>query len=103
MYRKKGGKKHVGYSLNLVEDHSLSNEIETLSVDGAYYRVETVEKAKEKDIEMNFSQLTGRSVQKDQIGVDQFTIDTETNQIVQCPAGQSPVETKYNEEKDVCG
>src|SRR5690625_6162080 len=49
MYRKKGGKKHVGYSLNLVEDHSLSNEIETLSVDGAYYRVETVEKAKEKE------------------------------------------------------
>src|SRR5690625_4370 len=132
-YRNKGGKKHVGYSLNLVEvrdqkngaglilshaykanshsdaqygetfveNHPLSNEIETLSVDGAYYRQKTVEKAKEKDIEMNFSQLTGRSVKDDQIGVDQFTIDPETNQINTCPAGHSPVKATYNEEKDV--
>lgn len=120
-YRKKGGKDHIGYSLNLVEfrdqesgtglilnhaykanshsdaeygetlvkDHPLSNEIEILSVDGAYYRVKTVETAREKEIEINFSQLTDRSVKKDQIGVDQFTIDPETNQINQCPAGQA--------------
>lgn len=79
-YRNKGGKDHIGYSLNLVEvrdqendvglilshdyqannhadadygetfidEHPLSNEIETLSVDGAYYRREIVEKAETK-------------------------------------------------------
>lgn len=132
-YRKKGGKDHIGYSLNLVEfrdqesgtglilnhaykanshsdaeygetlvkDHPLSNEIEILSVDGAYYRVKTVETAREKEIEINFSQLTDRSVKKDQIGVDQFTIDPETNQINQCPAGQASVKSTYDEEMDV--
>ncbi|MEQ6391364.1 transposase, partial [Bacillaceae bacterium S4-13-58] len=132
-YRNKGGKDHVGYSLNVVEvhdqesggslilshaykanshsdaqygetfveEHPLSNEINTLSVDGAYYRPETVEKAKEKDMKINFSQLTGRSVKDDQIGVDQFTIDAETNEIKQCPAGHEPVKTTYNKDNDV--
>lgn len=132
-YRNKGGKDHIGYSLNLVEvhdqesgaglilsydyktntysdaqygenfieDHPLSNEIDTLSVDGAYYRPETVKKAKEKDIEMNFSQLTGRSVKDDLIGVDQFTMDTETHEIKLCPAGHEPVKSAYDKDKDV--
>jgi len=132
-YRNKGGKDHIGYSLNLVEvrdqesdvglilnhdyqvnshsdadygetfidEHPLSDEIGTLSGDGAYYRPEIVEKAETKNIDINFSQLTGRPVKEDQIGVDQFTIDPETNQIIECPAGHAPVNATYQEDKDV--
>lgn len=89
------------YGEVFIEDHPLSDEIDTLSVDGAYYRKETVAKAKEKEIEVNFSQLTGRSVKDDQIGVDQFKIDTETKTIEQCPAGYHPVKTTYDQAKDV--
>lgn len=132
-YRNKGGKDHIGYSLNLVEvrdqesdaglilshdyqvsshsdadygetfidNHPLADEIDTLSVDGAYYRPETVEKAEEKDVDINFSQLTGRPVKEDQIGADEFTIDPETNLIIECPAGHAPAKASYQEDKDV--
>lgn len=89
------------YGENFVNDDPLSNEIDTLSVDGAYYRKETVEKAKEKDIELNFSQLSGRSAKDGQIGVDKFTIDSNTNKIIQCPAGHETVKATYSKEKDV--
>lgn len=89
------------YGETFIKDHPLSNEIDSLSVDGAYYRKETVEEAEEKGIELNFSQLSGRSVKGDQIGVDQFTIDTNTNKIIQCPAGHDTVKATYSKEKDV--
>src|SRR5699024_1202704 len=66
---------------DFVKYHPLANEIDTLAVDGAYYRQETVEHADEKDLEINFSQMTGRSVSDDYIGVDQFEIDPETSRV----------------------
>src|SRR5699024_5663030 len=64
---------------DFVKDHPLAYDIDTVAVDGAYYRQETVKHADEKDLEINFSQMTGRSVSDDYIGVDQFEIDPETS------------------------
>src|SRR5690625_3480329 len=86
---------------DFVKDHPLSNEIDTLAVDGAYFRQETVKHAEEKDLEINFSQMTGRSVSDDYIGVDQFEIDLETGKITRCPQGHEPTFSIYDAEKEV--
>lgn len=88
------------FGVDFVKDHPLANEIETLAVDGAYYRQETVKHADEKDLEINFSQMTGRSVSDDYIGVDQFEIDPETQEIIRCPQGYEPTFSIHDSEKE---
>src|SRR5699024_1491739 len=71
------------------------------AVDGAYYRQETVKHADKKDLEINFSQMTGRSVSDDYIGVDQFEIDPETSKVIRCPQGYEPTLSIYDSEKEI--
>lgn len=84
-----------------VTHHPLSEKIQTLAVDGAYFRQETIEKAEEKDIEMNFSQMTGRNVSDTDIGLNQFEIDKDTHKITRCPKGYEPTFSVYDSEKKV--
>src|SRR5699024_9999182 len=86
---------------DFVKDHPLANEIDTLAVYGAYYRQETVKHADKKDLEINFSQMTGRSVSDDYIGVDQFEIDPETSNVIRCPQGYEPTLSIYDSEKEI--
>lgn len=83
---------------NFLDQDSLANEIDVLSADGAYYRQESLEKAKNKDIEMSVSTMTGRKPSKDKLPTNQFQID-ETSVITACPAGYQPVLSKYDAEK----
>lgn len=83
-----------------LEQATLSNEITTLTVDGAYYRQSTLHKAKEKEIEMNVSSMTGRKPSKEKLSVDKFQKD-ENHLIVECPAGHKPVTASYNPVKEV--
>lgn len=86
---------------DFVKNHPLTGEIDTLAVDGAYYRQETVKHADKKDLEINFSQMTGRAVSDDYIGVDRFEIDSETHEIVKCPQGFEPTFSIYDAEKEI--
>lgn len=86
---------------DFVKDHPLSNEIDTLAVDGAYFRQKTVKHADEKDLEINFSQMTGRSVSDDYIGVDQFEIDPKTRKITRCPQGYEPTLSIFDPVKKI--
>src|SRR5699024_479421 len=89
------------YGEAFIDNHPLSDKIDTLSVDGAYYRLETVEKAEKKEVEINFSHLTGRPKKENQIGVNTFTIEPESNQIIECTAGYAPVRSTYQQDQDV--
>ncbi len=130
-YRKKRNKDHIGYVLNVVEardqekdvsmiihhdqetnvtsdvelgDKALSSElegVEKLASDGGFYSPENIEKGEERGIEQSYSAMTGRTVDEDKIGVDEFEIDEETNKVIECPGGQVPVISEYNSEKDV--
>src|SRR5699024_11222039 len=62
---------------------------------------ETVKHADKKDLEINFSQMTGRSVSDDYIGVDQFEIDPETSKVIRCPQGYEPTLSIYDSEKEI--
>ncbi|MES8739298.1 transposase, partial [Cutibacterium acnes] len=53
-----------------------------------------------KHIEMNFSNMTGRKASVDHIPVTQFEVNDE-QVIIACPAGQVPLRSSYNEEKQV--
>ncbi|MBU8647467.1 hypothetical protein [Virgibacillus pantothenticus] len=56
------------YGEDFVKNHPLAKEMDTLAVDGACYRQETVKHADELGLEINFSQMTGRAVAEDSIG-----------------------------------
>ncbi len=130
-YRKKNSKTNVGYVLNVVEardeeekismiihheeQQNITSDVELgqnaldapltgvkeLSNDGAYYSAETLEKATEREIEISFSALTGRKVEGDILGVNEFVIDPATHVISLCPAIQKPVFSAYNVEKEL--
>lgn len=81
---------------DFVKHHALSDEIESLAVDGAYYRHETVKEADDKGLEINFSQMTGCSVSDEQIGTHRFEIDPETYMVTKCPQGHVPFYSEYD-------
>jgi hypothetical protein len=83
-----------------VESNPLAKEIDSLSADGAYYRQETIQAAKEKGIEINLSNMTGRKVDKDTLLVNGF-VHNEQSIITHCPAGYEPIQAKYDSGKKV--
>ena len=73
--------------------------VEVIANDGAYYSVETVEKAEERGIEMGFSALTGKKASENQLGVSEFVIDV-NDRICACPAGYAPESSEYSTDKE---
>jgi uncharacterized protein YccT (UPF0319 family) len=67
-----------------LKEHPLAKEIDTLAVDGAYYSQSTIDEAKTKEVEVNFSQMTGRKVSGQKLGTDQFVIKDDL--VTHCPA-----------------
>lgn len=130
-YRKKAGKKYVGYVGNVVEDvgengaiitgfdlqpndysdvdfakdiikeMGYQDERTTCAVDGAYASDETILLAEQNNIELIPSGLVGSET--DEI-ILEFGIDAETKKVNNCPIGQEPIAQKYNEatEEYVC-
>lgn len=83
-----------------VKESPLSDEINVLAMDGAYYREETVIAAESKNIEVNFSNMTGRKAKIDQLPVTQFEMNDEKI-ITSCPAGHEPIRSSFDAEKEV--
>ena len=88
------------FGQSFVENDPLAKEIDSLSADGAYYRQETIQAAKEKGIEINLSNMTGRKVDKDALPVNGF-VQNDQSIITHCPAGHKAVSAKYDSEKKV--
>lgn len=90
----------AAFGETFVQESPLAEEIEVLAVDGAYYREETVKVAESKNIEINFSNMTGRRASVDHIPVTQFEVNDELL-ITSCPAGHAPLRSSYNEDKQI--
>ena len=119
-YRKKGKKKHIGYTANIIEKFDDSNrmitgydlqkntygdqkfakdtikklEDTTLLTDGAYFSEEINNKAKAKGIKMVPTNLTGGG--KNNNG-DKFEIDEKEHLVKGCPSGHKPITSKFKE------
>jgi hypothetical protein len=123
-YRKKGKKKHIGYTANIVEKFDDNNRMitgydlqkntysdqkfakDTISklpvekdgvtalVDGAYFSEEINNKAKAKGIKMVPTNLTGGGKNNN---CDKFEIDEKEHLVKKCPSGYKPITSKFKE------
>ena len=120
-YRKKGKKKHIGYTANIVEKFDDKNRMiegydlqkntysdqkfaedtikkldkgTTALVDGAYYSEDIDKKAKAKGIKMIPTNLVGGG--KNNNG-DKFEIEEKEHLVKKCPSGHKPVNSKFKE------
>ena len=118
-YRKKGKKKHIGYTANIVEKFDDNNRMiegydlqkntysdqkfaeDTISkldkgttalTDGAYFSEEINNKAKAQDIKMVPTNLVGGG--KNSNG-DKFEIEEKEHLVKKCPSGHKPINSKF--------
>jgi hypothetical protein len=119
-YRKKGKKKHIGFTANLIEKFDDKNrmitgydlqkntysdkkfaedaikklEDTTALVDGAYFSEEINNKAKAKGIKMVPTNLIGGT--KNSNG-NKFEIDEKEHLVKKCPSGHQPINSTFKE------
>jgi hypothetical protein len=119
-YRKKGKKKHIGYTANLIEKFDDKNrmiegydlqkntysdqkfaqdaieklEDTTLLTDGAYFSEDIDNKARAKDIKMVPTNLVGGG--KNSNG-DKFEIEEKEHLVKKCPSGHKSITSKFKE------
>ena len=120
-YRFKAGKNHRGYVGNLIEsvgengasqitdfsydtnthsdqeyshDYIENHSDETMIADGAYGSVELQEAAKEKNIKLVTTSLTGKEV--DPVMAD-YEFNEEGTEVLRCPEGNEPISNSYYE------
>jgi hypothetical protein len=121
-YRKKGKKKHIGYTAaNLVEKFDDKNRIitgydlqkntysdqkfakdtikkldkgTTALIDGAYYSEDIDKKAKGKGIKMVPTNLVGGGKNNN---CDKFEIEEKEHLVKKCPYGHKPINSKFKE------
>jgi len=120
-YRKKGKKKHIGYTANLVEKFDDKNRMitgydlqkniysdqkfakdtikkldkgTTALIDGAYYSEDIDKKAKGKGIKMVPTNLVGGGKNNN---CDKFEIEEKEHLLKKCPSGYKPIDSKFKE------
>jgi len=120
-YRRKGKKKHIGYTANIIEKFDDNNRMiegydlkkntysdqkfakdtikrlgkgTTALVDGAYFSEEINKKAKAKGIKMVPTNLVGGG--KNNNG-DKFEIEEKEHLVKKCPSGHKPITSKFKE------
>ena len=126
-YRKKAGKDHVGYVVNLAETCAEDNpvqiithyqlepnstsdiemiqknlpelkettDVKELYLDGGYYSSEVVKQAETLDVNLHYTDMTGRTVTSGKLPYNAFSI-SHYEKILACPEGQGPVRSHIN-------
>jgi len=119
-YRKKGKKKHIGYTANLIEKFDDDNrmitgydlqkntysdqkfaqdaieklEDTTLLIDGAYFSEDINKKARARGITMIPTNLIGGGKNNN---CDKFEVDEKEHLVKKCPYGHKPITSKFKE------
>jgi hypothetical protein len=119
-YRKKGKKKHTGYTANIIEKFDDNNrmiegydlqkntysdqkfaedtikklEDATLIIDGAYFSEEVNNKARAGGITMIPTNLIGGGKKNN---CDKFEIEEKEHLVKKCPSGHKPISSKFKE------
>lgn len=82
---------------DVIAEHEKAEEATTIVADGAYYGIDNIEKAAEKNIELVTTAMTGPTPSKTH---KDFFIDEETKKILRCPAGNQPTHCWHDEKRD---
>ncbi len=64
--------------------------VEDVYADGGYYSEETLQLARNNNINLHFTNMTGRKVDSDKLSLADFHIDEENYRVTACPAGHAP-------------
>lgn len=126
-YRKKAGKGHVGYVINLAEtcaddnpvqlvtDYQMepnitsdvemgktslpklleTTQVKDIYIDGGYYSSDLVKQAEELEIQLHYTDMTGRDVPSNKLPYNAFSIDHYVT-ILSCPTLQKPSRSDFN-------
>lgn len=89
----------VEFGADTINDLGKQEQKSTLVGDGAYGSAKNIEDAKENNIELVPTCLTG--VAPDPI-IAEFVMNDEGTEIQKCPAGNTPIECTYNENTKAC-
>lgn len=128
-YRKKAGKEHRGYvasvdesvgvngsivtdydfasnthsDVEFMKDHLArlepSEKLSTKVVDAAFVSDEVIKEAKDKNVELIATNLTGRETPD---AFADFEFDAEGKTVILCAAGHAPIKTRYNHKNEQC-
>lgn len=96
-------KQNVYSDTSFMEDYinnKADDKEETTLVDAAYFSSAIDKKAKKKNINLIPTQTMGKKETKDLI-VAEFKIDDDKNEVLSCPNGETPIDSKYNNETHV--
>ena len=131
-YRKKAGKGHVGYVINLAEtcaddnpvqlvtDYQMepnimsdvemvktslpklleTTQVKDIYIDGGYYSSDLVKQAEELEIQLHYTDMTGRDVPSNKLPYNAFSID-HYETILSCPTLQKPSRSDFNSQSGV--
>lgn len=126
-FRKKSGKNHVGYSVNLSESCAKQNEVQLLTdyeiakntkSDVAFgkERIPEIvsntglkelytdggyyceELANNSDVVVHFTDMTGKEPSSEKLPIDSFVVDQNTDVIVKCAADKCPISSIKKED-----
>ncbi len=77
-----------------------NTDVTDIYVDGGYYGEEVLEKAQELEINLHYTDMTGRKAPKDKLPTTCFTFDDEMK-VLSCPQGKTPLRSDYDSKKKV--
>ena len=75
-------------------------EVTDVYVDGAYFSKEVEEISNINNVNMHYTDMTGKKPDDESIPVNKFELNND-NTVNRCPAGNSPEKTSYSREKDL--
>lgn len=77
-----------------------NTDVTDIYVDGGYYGEEVLEKADELEINLHYTDMTGRKAPKDKLPTTCFKFDDEMK-VLSCPQGKTPLRSDYDSKKKV--
>jgi Transposase DDE domain len=72
--------------------------VEQMITDGGYSGEKAESECQQESVTLVPTEVKGRKLDKDEISLAQF--DIESNQVIRCPVGQSPLNQRYQPEKE---
>ena len=85
---------------NQLPDIKERTDLKNLYTDGGYYGESVDEIAREKNVELHFSAMTGKKPNADKMTFDQFEID-QKQRILTCPEKQAPDRAAFDKQSKI--
>ena len=90
----------VDFAKNRIPVIKSNFEVTDVYVDGAYFSKEVEEVSNANNVNMHYTDMTGKKPDVESIPVNKFELNSDKT-VNRCPVGNSPEKTSYNSEKNL--